>query len=80
MKSKIDFNCDMGESFGTYEMGLDEKIINHCEINYKDQFFNYFKSFVIHKISEDNKVFNYDKKYLDTSQKIFKELNKLSIM
>ena len=27
MKSKIDFNCDMGESFGMYEMGLDEKII-----------------------------------------------------
>ena len=29
MKSKIDFNCDMGESFGMYEMGLDEKIINY---------------------------------------------------
>ena len=57
-----------------------EKIINHCEINNKDQLFNYFKSFVINKKSEDNKVFNYDKKYLDTSQKIFKELNKLSIM
>ena len=27
MKSKIDFNCYMGESFGMYEMGLDEKII-----------------------------------------------------
>ena len=27
MTKKIDINCDMGESFGMYEMGLDEKII-----------------------------------------------------
>tara|TARA_A100001037_G_scaffold306693_1_gene354107 strand:+ start:4583 stop:5347 length:765 start_codon:yes stop_codon:yes gene_type:complete len=27
MKLKIDFNCDMGESFGMYKMGADEQII-----------------------------------------------------
>ena len=27
MSSKIDFNCDMGESFGLYRMGLDEEVI-----------------------------------------------------
>ncbi len=25
----IDFNCDMGESFGPYKMGLDEEIVKH---------------------------------------------------
>ena len=25
----IDFNCDMGESFGAYKMGLDEEVIRH---------------------------------------------------
>lgn len=25
----IDFNCDMGESFGSYKLGLDEEIIKH---------------------------------------------------
>lgn len=25
----IDFNCDMGESFGAYKMGLDEEVIPH---------------------------------------------------
>lgn len=29
MKPKIDFNCDMGESFGMYKMGLDEEVIRH---------------------------------------------------
>ena len=28
MVSKIDFNCDMGESFGMYKMGFDEEVIN----------------------------------------------------
>ena len=28
-KPKIDFNCDMGESFGMYKMGLDEQVIRH---------------------------------------------------
>ncbi len=27
MDAKIDFNCDMGESFGAYKMGLDEEVI-----------------------------------------------------
>ena len=26
---KIDFNCDMGESFGMYKMGLDEEVIKY---------------------------------------------------
>ena len=25
----IDFNCDMGESFGSYRLGLDEEVIKH---------------------------------------------------
>ena len=29
MADKIDLNCDMGESFGMYKMGLDEKIIKY---------------------------------------------------
>ena len=29
MRQKIDFNCDMGESFGMYKMGLDEEVIKH---------------------------------------------------
>ena len=29
MKPRIDFNCDMGESFGMYKMGLDEEVIRH---------------------------------------------------
>ena len=29
MTIKIDFNCDMGESFGSYKMGLDEEVIKH---------------------------------------------------
>jgi 5-oxoprolinase (ATP-hydrolysing) subunit A len=29
MKGKIDFNCDMGESFGVYKLGHDEAIITH---------------------------------------------------
>ena len=29
MANKIDFNCDMGESFGMYKMGLDEEAIKH---------------------------------------------------
>ena len=29
MRPRIDFNCDMGESFGMYKMGLDEKVIRH---------------------------------------------------
>ena len=27
--SMIDFNCDMGESFGAYKMGTDEEILNY---------------------------------------------------
>ncbi|MBM3944902.1 MAG: LamB/YcsF family protein [SAR202 cluster bacterium] len=26
---RIDFNCDMGESFGMYKMGFDEEVIKH---------------------------------------------------
>ena len=26
---KIDINCDMGESFGTYKLGIDEKVIQY---------------------------------------------------
>ena len=29
MAVKIDLNCDMGESFGIYKMGLDEEVIKH---------------------------------------------------
>jgi UPF0271 protein len=29
MTARIDFNCDMGESFGTYALGLDTEIIKH---------------------------------------------------
>ena len=29
MAARIDMNCDMGESFGMYKMGLDEEIIHH---------------------------------------------------
>ena len=29
MSSKIDLNCDMGESFGMYKMGLDEEVLKH---------------------------------------------------
>ncbi len=29
MSLKIDLNCDMGESFGMYKMGLDEEVIKH---------------------------------------------------
>ena len=29
MANSIDFNCDMGESFGMYKMGFDEEVIKH---------------------------------------------------
>ncbi len=29
MRGSIDFNCDMGESFGMYKMGFDEEVIKH---------------------------------------------------
>ena len=29
MATKIDFNCDMGESFGIHKLGLDEEVIKH---------------------------------------------------
>lgn len=29
MTNKIDLNCDMGESFGMYQMGLDEEVIQY---------------------------------------------------
>ena len=29
MASRIDFNCDMGESFGMYKMGLDAEVIKY---------------------------------------------------
>ena len=29
MTTKIDLNCDMGESFGMHKMGLDEEVIKH---------------------------------------------------
>ncbi|MCH8088930.1 MAG: LamB/YcsF family protein [Chloroflexi bacterium] len=29
MVTRIDFNCDMGESFGAWKMGLDEEVIKH---------------------------------------------------
>lgn len=29
MAARIDFNCDMGESFGVYTLGLDAEIIRH---------------------------------------------------
>jgi len=29
MVDQIDFNCDMGESFGVYKLGFDEQVIKH---------------------------------------------------
>ena len=29
MTTKIDLNCDMGESFGMHKMGFDEEVIKH---------------------------------------------------
>ena len=29
MGNRIDFNCDMGESFGMYKMGYDEEVIKY---------------------------------------------------
>ena len=29
MSNKIDFNCDMGESFGMHKMGFDEEVIKY---------------------------------------------------
>ena len=29
MADRIDLNCDMGESFGMYKMGLDEEVIKY---------------------------------------------------
>ena len=29
MAGRIDFNCDMGESFGMYKMGFDEEVIKY---------------------------------------------------
>ena len=29
MRGKVDFNCDMGESFGPYKMGYDEKLVKY---------------------------------------------------
>ena len=29
MATKIDFNCDMGESFGMYKLGYDEEVISY---------------------------------------------------
>ncbi len=29
MRARIDFNCDMGESFGVYTLGLDAEILEH---------------------------------------------------
>ena len=32
MGNQIDFNCDMGESFGMYKMGLDEEVIKYITL------------------------------------------------
>ena len=29
MNKKIDFNCDMGESFGIHKLGMDEEVIKY---------------------------------------------------
>ena len=29
MTARIDFNCDMGESFGSYKLGQDEEVIKY---------------------------------------------------
>ncbi|MGM0411032.1 MAG: LamB/YcsF family protein, partial [Bacillota bacterium] len=28
-KFKVDINCDMGESFGVYNLGMDEEVIKY---------------------------------------------------
>ena len=58
-----------------------EKIINYCEINNKDQLSKYFKTFVVNKKKDDNKLFNFDKKDIDKSVidvyiSLFFEINK----
>jgi UPF0271 protein len=30
---KIDLNCDMGESFGAYKLGMDEEVIQYITWN-----------------------------------------------
>ena len=30
--AKIDLNCDLGESFGAYTMGMDERVIRKMAI------------------------------------------------
>lgn len=55
-----------------------EKIINYCEINNKDQLSKYFKTFVVNKKKDDNKLFNFDKKDIDKSYHIYDDLTKLS--
>ena len=59
MANKIDFNCDMGESFGMYKMGLDEEVIKHitsaniaCGFHAGDP--NWMRSTV--KLAEDHGV------------------------
>ena len=29
MATVIDFNCDLGESFGSWKLGLDEEVVKH---------------------------------------------------
>mgnify|MGYP003311976535 FL=1 len=31
MNKKIDFNCDMGESFGMHKLGMDEEVIKYID-------------------------------------------------
>ena len=35
MSIKVDFNCDMGESFGMYKLGYDEEIIKYITTEQK---------------------------------------------
>ena len=29
---KVDLNCDMGESFGAYKIGLDEEVVKYISL------------------------------------------------
>ena len=42
MTKQVDINCDMGESFGMYKMGLDEEVISSSSDALLNPFFGAF--------------------------------------
>ena len=35
MNKRIDFNCDMGESFGMHKLGMDEEVIKYIKSKFE---------------------------------------------